>query len=139
LVLKSAFMGEVVWVSYAIRELSKRITPFYASPIIGILWTVWWLPSVSFNAGIIDNLPIWSLTLNMLGAAGMCAIVYGKTKSGICVCLLQFMMNMSVLMLPVSPAVGGIQTYSTYAVIYFIAMLGITYFVNPTKNPTAIK
>lgn len=139
LVLKSAFMGEVVWVSYAIRELSKMIKPFYASQIIGFFWTVWWLPSVFFNAGIIDNLPVWSLTLNMLGAAGMCAIVYGKTKSGICVCLLQFMMNMSVLMLPVSPATGGNQTYSTYAVIYFIAMLGFMYFMNPAKNFKTIK
>ena len=134
LVLKMAFMGEVVWVSYAIRELSKTIKPFYASQIIGFFWAGWWVPSVLLNVGVITDLPIWSLTFNMMGAAGMCAVVYGKTKSGICVCILQFMLNLSLLTLPVSPSVGGIYTYSAFGIIYFVVMLGFMYFMNPPKN-----
>ena len=129
-----AFMGEVVWVSYAIRELSKIIKPFYASQIVGFVWASWWVPSVYINEGVILDLPLWPLFLNMMGAAGMCYFVYEKTKSGICVWLLQWMVNMSVLILPVSPAIGGIPTYSTYAVLYFIAMLIFMYFMSPSKK-----
>lgn len=139
ILLTWAFMGEVVWVSYAVRELSKKMKPFYASQIIGVFWTLWWLPSVFINTGVILDLPVWPLLLNMMGAAGMCAIIYGKTKSGICVWLLQYMMNMSVLILPVSPAIGGIPTYSTYATIYFLAMLGFMLFMNPIKQIGAVQ
>jgi len=134
ILLTWAFLGEVVWVSYAVRTLSKTIKPFYASQIIGVFWTLWWLPSVLINTGVIIDLPVWSLLLNMMGAAGMCVIIYGKTKSGICVWILQYMMNMSVLILPVSPTIGGIHAYSTYAVLYFLAMLVFMYFMNPIKN-----
>lgn len=127
-----AFLGEVVWVSYAVRQLSKVTKPFYASQVIGFFWTLWWLPSVFINTGVIIDLPVWPLLLNMLGAAGMCTIVYEKTKSGICVWILQFMMNMSVILLPVSPKIGGIPTYETYAVLYFLTMLCFMYFNKKT-------
>lgn len=135
-----AFMGEVVWVSYAIRELSKKITPFFASQIVGFVWALWWVPSIYINEGVILDLPLWPVFLNMMGAAGMCAVVYAKTKSGICVWILQWMVNMSILILPVSPILGGVPTYSAFAVIYFLAMLVFMYYMNPIKTfNTAIK
>jgi len=129
-----AFMGEVVWVSYSVRTLSKVMKPFYASQIIGFVWALWWVPSVYINTGVIENLPVWPLFLNMMGAAGMCAVIYEKTKSGICVWILQYMLNMSILILPISPTLGGIPTYSAFATIYFMAMLGFMYFMNRTKK-----
>lgn len=140
MLLAWAFMGEVVWVSYAIRELSKTLKPFYASQIIGFFWTCWWLPSVIIDVGVISDLPLWALLLNMMGAAGMCAIVYRKTKSGICVWILQFMLNMSLLILPVSPTVGGAPTYQAFAVLYYIAMAGFMYFMSPaSERPIGFK
>ncbi|MGB6153904.1 MAG: CPBP family glutamic-type intramembrane protease [Pricia sp.] len=132
-ILTWAFLGEVVWISYAVRELSKIMNPFYASQIIGIFWTLWWVPSVYINVGVIEDLPLWPLFLNMMGAAGMCTFVYEKTKSGLCVLLLQYMLNMSILLLPVSPLGGGIPTYSTFAVLYFLTMLVFMYFRSPRK------
>ncbi|KAA1246622.1 hypothetical protein [Aquimarina sp. RZ0] len=129
-----AFMGEVVWVSYSVRTLSKMMKPFYASQIIGIVWALWWIPSVYINTGVIEDLPAWPLFLNMMGAAGMCAIIYAQTKSGICVWILQYMLNMSIILLPVSPTVGGIPTYSAFATIYFLTMLAFMYFMNPIKK-----
>lgn len=135
-----AFMGEVVWVSYAIRELSKKTKPFFASQIVGFFWTLWWIPSIYVNEGVILDLPFWPVFLNMMGAAGMCAVIYAKTKSGICVWILQWMVNMSILILPVSPTLGGIPTYSAFAVLYFLAMLGFMYYMNPIKTyNTAVK
>lgn len=134
-----AFMGEVVWVSYAIRELSKTTKPLYASQIIGFFWALWWIPSIYINEGVILDLPFWPVFLNMMGAAGMCAVIYEKTKSGICVWILQWMVNMSILILPISPTLGGIPTYSAFAVLYFLTMLGFMYFMDTLKRNNVIE
>lgn len=132
--LSWAFMGEVVWVSYAIRELSKILKPFIASQIVGFFWALWWVPSVLINEGVILDLPLWPLFFNMMGGAGVCLIVYQKTKSGICLWLLQYMFNMAVLILPVSPTVGGVFVYKTEAILYFLAMLGLMYLIKPIEK-----
>lgn len=134
-----AFVGEVVWVSYAVRKLSTTVKPFFASQIVGFFWALWWVPSILINTGVILNLPLWPLFINMMGAAGMCAFVYEKTKSGICVLILQFMLNMSAILLPVSPSGGGVNTYTTFAILYFIAMLGFMHFLYPIKKSGLIK
>jgi hypothetical protein len=135
-----AFVGEVVWVSYCVRELSKIMKPFYASQIVGFVWTMWWVPVVFLNEGVILDLPLWPLLLHMMGAAGMCAFVYLKTGSGICVWILQFCMNLFGILLPVSPVSGGVPTYSTFAILYFITMLVFMYFMmNPIRNFKLLK
>ncbi|WP_458627029.1 CPBP family glutamic-type intramembrane protease [Winogradskyella sp. PC D3.3] len=128
-----AFVGEVVWVSYSVRQLSKKMKPFYSSLIVGIFWGLWWVPLIYLGIGVIHDLPVWPLLIHMMGAAGMCTIVYAKTKSGICVLILQFMLNVTGLVLPVSPRSGGVSTYIAFAVIYFLTMLIFMYFMNPTK------
>ena len=122
-----AFCGEVVWVSYCIRELSKRMPALYASLIVGVFWTLWWIPVVHLGEGVIPDFPYLALLVGMMGTAGMCAVIYGLSKSGLCVWVLQFMLNMSLILLPISPKVGGVPTYWTFVVIYFIVMLGFMY------------
>ncbi|MGJ8593053.1 MAG: hypothetical protein ACSHXF_10915 [Aquaticitalea sp.] len=134
-----AFVGEVVWVSYSVRELSKKMKPFPASQIVGFFWTLWWIPVVYLNISVIANLPIWALFLNVLGAAGMCTIIYAYSKSGICVWILQFMMNLSLILLPVSPALSDEPTYGVYSVLYFLTMLGFMYFMNPIKKMRSVE
>lgn len=73
----------------------------------------------------------------MMGAAGMCTIVYAKTKSGLCVLVIQSMLNMSLVMLPISPDAGD-NTYPIFAVLYFLIMLVFMYFMPPKIN-TATK
>ena len=136
-VLSWAFLGEVVWIGYAVRELSKIIKPFYASQIIGFVWTLWWLPSVYINIGVIAHLPVLPLFLNMMGAAGMCTIIYSKTKSGICVLVIQSMLNMSLILLPISPDAGR-NTYTIFAVLYFVIMLGFMYLMPPKINSNSL-
>jgi len=53
-----AFLGEVVWVSHSLRELSKITKPFYASQIVCFIWTLWWIPVVQLGEGIIPDFPI---------------------------------------------------------------------------------
>ncbi|WP_027126988.1 hypothetical protein [Gelidibacter mesophilus] len=129
-----AFLGEVVWVSYCIRELSKIINPFYASQIVGFVWTLWWIPIVILGEGVLPGIPILSLGIFMLGIAGMCTIVYGHSKSGICVLILQFTLNITLNALSISPSTGGIATFTAFSIVYYLTMLGFMYFMNPVKK-----
>lgn len=129
-----AFLGEVVWVSYCIRELSKITKPFYASQIVGVVWTLWWIPIIIHGEGVLPGIPIFSLAIFMLGIAGMCTIVYGHSKSGTCVLILQFMVNISLNALSISPSTGGVQTFTAFSIVYFLTMLGFMYFMNPIKK-----
>ncbi len=128
-----ALVGEVVWVSFAVRQLSKFMNIFFASQIVGLVWGLWWAPIVLFNVGVIEDLPILALIINMMGAAGICAVVYGQTKSGICVWVLQTMLNAACLTFPVAPG-AGIQTYWAFSIVYFLVMLGLMFYFNRTKK-----
>jgi hypothetical protein len=132
-----AFLGEVVWVSYCIRELSKIVKPFYASQIIAVFWTLWFIPIILLGEGIYPEIPILPALIFFMGIAGMCAFVYKHTKSGICVLLLQSMVNLTAISLPMMPTYGGAPTYTAFATLYFLTMLGIwglEYIVVKNKN-----
>lgn len=122
-VLISSFIGEIVWISYAIRRLSGQFTPYVSALIVGAVWTAWWLPMAIYNIGIIPNLPLGGLLINQIGVAAMCTFVYMHTKSGFLVLCLQLMFNITILVLPMTPNVGGVTTYWIFAISYFIAAL----------------
>jgi membrane protease YdiL (CAAX protease family) len=130
-VLFAAFVGEIVWVSYAIGRLSRRTTVLEASLVVGTFWTLWWVPIVIFGAGVIPGLPLPALFLNMLGVAAMCGFVYHWTKSGLIVLLLQVMVNSSLLIFPVTPTDEGTTTYYIFSVVYFIAAISMHVFFGP--------
>jgi membrane protease YdiL (CAAX protease family) len=122
-ILIGAFVGEIVWVSYAIRRLSGRFTPFVGSQIVGTVWTLWWMPMVILNVGVIPGIPPLALFLSMLGIAAMCSFIYSHTRSGIAVLALQVMVNSSALVFPVMPTSGGIPTFIAYSAAYYAAVL----------------
>lgn len=123
-VLISSFIGEIVWISYAIRRLSTaRFTPYVCALIVGAVWTAWWLPMAFYNIGVVPDLPPGALLINQIGIAAMCTFVYMHTKSGLLVLCLQLTFNFTILVLPVTPAVGGVTTYWVFAATYFTASL----------------
>jgi hypothetical protein len=115
-----SFIGEVVWVSYAIKSLSYRLAPFTACLIVGFFWSLWISPMVILNVGVIHDLPLPANAMNMAGIALICGFVYFHTRSGLCVLMLQLMFNTSLLIFPVTPVEGGIPTYWGFAALYFI-------------------
>jgi len=118
-----SFVGEIVWVSYAIRKLSARFTPFVGSQIVGVVWTLWWMPMVLLNVGVFPDLPPVALLVSMLGIAAMCSFVYHHTKSGIAVLILQMMVNSSSVIFPVIPHSGGVGTFVAYGIVYYTAVV----------------
>lgn len=127
-ILFGALVGEIVWVSYAIRKLSGRFTPFVGSQIVGIVWTLWWLPMVILNVGVIPGIPPLTLFPSMLGIAAMCSFIYSHTKSGLAVLTLQVMVNSCALVFPVMPASGGVPTFVAYSAAYYAGVL-LLYFI----------
>lgn len=121
ILLVSSFIGEMVWISYAVRKLSKTFTHYVSALIVGFFWTLWWLPMVVHNYGIIPNLPFVALLINQMGIAAMCAFVYYHTKSGLLVLIMQIVFNATILIFPVTPNEGGPLTYWAFAITYFIA------------------
>lgn len=122
-VIIGSFIGEIVWISYAIRRLSISFTPYVSALIVGVVWTLWWVPMVFYNIGIVPDLPVAALLFNQMGIAAMCTFVYMHTKSGLLVLCLQITFNFTVLVLPVTPAVGGFITYWAFAVSYFVSAM----------------
>jgi len=119
-VLIASFVGEIVWVSYAIGRLSKRFTTLVACLVVGTFWTAWWVPIVILEIGVIPDLPIGGLWVSMLGVATICGFVYTKTRSGLVVLLLQFTFNSSLLIFPVTPSSGGIPTFWIFSAFYLL-------------------
>jgi len=117
--LVSSFIGEIVWVSYAVRKLSEQFTPYISALIVGVAWTLWWLPMSIHNFGIIPELPLVALLFNQMGVAVMCAFVYHHTRSGFLVLLMQCVFNATILVFPVTPTEGGPLTYWAFALTYF--------------------
>ena len=122
-VLIGSFIGEIVWISYAVRRLSTSFTPYVSALIVGAVWTAWWVPMVFYNVGVVPDLPIAALLFNQMGIAAMCTFVYMHTKSGLLVLCLQVTFNFTILALPITPAVGGFTTYWTFAMTYFTSAL----------------
>jgi hypothetical protein len=130
-----AFIGEIVWVSYAIDRLQKTTGIALASQIVGVFWTLWWVPIVIINVGVIPDLPLDALLVNMLGVAAMCGFIYAHTKSGLAVLTLQLSLNSSLLIFPVVPDSGGVATYWLFAIVYFAAVFILYMAFGPSIRP----
>ncbi len=130
-ILIGSFIGEIVWVSYAIRHFSGKFTPFIGSQIVGVVWTLWWMPMVLLNVGVFPGLPPLALLFSVLGVAAMCSFIYSHTKSGIVVLVLQMMVNTTALIFPVIPSSGGIPTYFAFAGVYYGCVLLLYFFFGP--------
>ena len=124
-ILVASFVGEIVWVSYSVDRLQRKYSMFVASQIVGVFWTLWWMPMVILNVGVIPGLPPFFLLISMLGIASMCAFIYSHTHSGLAVLVLQVMLNSSLLVLPVTPVEGNITTFASFSVVYFLAALSL--------------
>ncbi len=122
-VLLGAFIGEIVWVGYAIGRLKNRTSTLLASIIVGVFWSLWWLPIVLIGVAVVPGIPVAALFMSMVGIAIMCGFVYAHTRSGLVVLALQLSVNSSVLIFPTAPHSGGLATYWAFSTIYLLAAL----------------
>jgi hypothetical protein len=131
-ILIGSVIGEIVWVSYAFAKLAPKLGTVRTALVVGTVWTAWWLPMVLMNVGVIPDLPILPLWINMVGIALVCGFVYGNTRSGLPVLLLQVGVNSVIIVFPVAPTTGGIPVYWAYSVTYLAAALAL-YTMRPPR------
>ena len=130
-VLVASFIGEIVWVAYSIATLAGRHGMLAGSMIVGLFWTLWWVPMVLFGKGVVPELPLAPLLVSMLGVATMCGFVYLSSRSGPVVLLLQIMVNVSFLVFPIVPTSGGVPTYLAFSATYLLASLALFILFGP--------
>ncbi len=122
-VLIASFVGEIVWVSYAIMRLSKRYSAFLSSQIVGIFWSFWWLPMAIFNVGIVQNVPIYAVFISIMAVAANCCFFYKNSGSALVVFMMQAMFNSCLLIFPVIPNNGGVMAYTAFSILYWVTAL----------------
>ena len=115
-----SFIGEIVWISYSVSRLWHRHAPYTAALIVGVVWTLWWLPMVVLNIGIVPDLPFVALLINQTGVAVVATFLYWHTRSGLIVLIGQMLFNAGLLVFPVIPTTGGVPTYYAFAVFFFV-------------------
>ncbi len=116
----AALVGEIVWVGYAIRNLSKSYSLTGAALITGTFWGLWWLPMVIYEVGIVPELSFLGLWMNMVGIAFFCAFFYTLTGSGLVILVMQFCFNSCVLAFPVLPNTAGPIAYQVFSGLYMV-------------------
>lgn len=116
----ASFIGEIVWVSYAISQLSSKYSPFLASQIVGFFWALWWLPMGIFNVGIVQNVPTYAIFISIMAVAANCCFFYTMSRSALCVFIMQFLFNASLLVFPIIPNNGGAATYTAFSIVYWL-------------------
>lgn len=121
--LIAAFVGEIVWVGYAIARLRNWTTTLAASLIVGMFWSLWWTPLVIINVGVVHGIPLPAVFINMFGVAVMCGFVYGHTRSGLAVFALQVSFNSTLLIFPIIPETGGVSTFVAFTSLYLFSSL----------------
>jgi membrane protease YdiL (CAAX protease family) len=122
-VVIGAFVGEIVWVGYAIARLGRSTTTLIASLIVGLFWAAWWAPMVVMNIGVIPGIPVWALFVAQTAIAVMCGFVYAHTRSGWVVLALQISANSAFLIFPVSPETGGVASFVAFGALYGLMSL----------------
>ncbi len=129
----SALIGEIVWVGYALRMLRAHMRIELACVITGTVWGLWWLPMMHFGIGIVPNLTLIGLWMNMIGIAFFCAFFYLRTGSGLVILAMQFVFNCATLAFAVLES--GPATYNAFAALYMLAGLMAVRFGLPGPRP----
>lgn len=124
-VFVGAFVGEIVWVGYALARFSRATTILVSSVIVGAFWAAWWVPIVVIGIGVIPDLPVTGLFVAQIAMAIMCGFVYAHTKSGWVVFTLQLSANSALLIFPVSPTTGGIPTFLSFGALYLLGAVAL--------------
>ena len=124
-ILVAAVIGEIVWISYALRRFESSLGAIGAGHLVGIVWALWWLPMMLTNIAVVPDMPVGALFFAQTGVALTCAFVYLSTRSGIAIFILQFSFNSWLLVMPVSPGFGGSEIYWVFAVVNYALALGL--------------
>src|SRR5699024_2865062 len=127
-------LEEVGWRGFMLRELTKRISPFSSTLLVGVVWTVWHLP-LFFIIGTYQyeylNIPIFAISV--ISFSFLLSTVYYKTNS-IFLCIITHAFYNSVLDVFINN-----QSLIGEIVVLVISLLIFWTFVNNRHRPLITK
>lgn len=101
LFIGGAIGEEFGWRGYALDKLQKVLSPFNATLLLGVLWSLWHLPLFYMLNTVQSNLPLWQFMLQNTVIAFIYTWIYNKTKGNIILMiLLHAVLNTSSAMFP---------------------------------------
>jgi hypothetical protein len=125
-----ALIGEIVWVGYSVKNLSKFYSLQLSAVITGTVWALWWTPMMIYGIGIIPGLSFVGLLMGQIGISFFCAFFYFSTRSGLVILGMQYCFNLSLLAFPVLPNSVGQLGFELYAAIYLVlGFLAVTFLL----------
>lgn len=80
LFIGGALGEEFGWRGFALDRLMKLYSPFIATLILGIIWSLWHLPLFFMEGTVQSNLPIWQFMLQNTMIAFYYTWIYRRTK-----------------------------------------------------------
>lgn len=115
-----ALIGEIVWVGYAVRNLSKFYSRQLTAVITGTFWALWWVPMMIYQIGIIPDLTYAGLWMGQVGIAFFCLFFYQVTRSGLVILMMQYCFNLTLIAFPVLPGNAGAAAYDLFCGLYLV-------------------
>jgi uncharacterized protein len=121
--LTMCIADELAFFSFTYTRLAPRFTGINAALVTAFIWTLSYAPRLIMESDMLADatMPYWVLGAFFFTVAPICAWVYGSTKSGFLLVLLQLVANFGTLMLPILPGhTGTIWVYVTQSAIMAI-------------------
>lgn len=118
--LTMCIADELAFFSFTYTRLAPRFTGLSAALVTAFIWTLSYAPRLIMESDMLadSTMPYWVLGAFFFTVAPICAWVYGSTKSGFLLVLLQLVANFGTLMLPILPGhTGTIWVYVTQSAI----------------------
>ena len=70
---------EIGWRGYALKEMLKKMTPFTASLVLGIIWTCWHIPAFFIEGSAQQNIPFGLYMINTIILTFIITLLFIKT------------------------------------------------------------
>jgi len=104
----SALGEEIGWRGFALPLLQTRFSPFSASLILGLIWSLWHLPLFWMSGNFHQELPLSWFLLQIFGSTFLYTWMYNHTRSSLLIMLLfHTASNAAMGLLPILPLDNG--------------------------------
>jgi membrane protease YdiL (CAAX protease family) len=130
IILFIALGEEPGWRGYALPELQRRFSPFWASVVLAFFWAVW-------HAPLLGNEFAWNIVpaflLSVLGATFVQTWIFNRTRGSVFAPMLLHATVNTVsggLMLPLLHGSAVIALWWTYAILWLVAGIIVIRFSN---------
>lgn len=104
----TALGEEFGWRGYALSRLQTQFSPFYASLILGVIWSFWHLPLFWMAGDFHQELPLSWFLLQVLCSTFLYTWMYNRTRGSLLIMLLfHTASNAAMGLLPILPLDNG--------------------------------